>query len=95
MGEMAIMKAAKDTMLASVTPARTHCAFFWFISRVKVGRRSLLISAHLWLSLNIHDLRLLHSACVIEQHLCYDPGCHSLMSNEVLVGVIEGLTVDS
>lgn len=25
----------------------------------------------------------------------YDPRCHSLMSNEVLVGVIEGLTVDS
>lgn len=64
------MKAAKDTVSAPVPPAfrmpaRTHHAAFRFISGVEVHRRSLLISAHLRLSLNIHDLRLLHSACVI------------------------------
>lgn len=32
---------------------------------LEVGWRSLLISTHLKLSLNIHDLRLLHSACYI------------------------------
>lgn len=57
------MKAAKGTVLAGVHPA------FQDASRdrtgLEVGWRSLLISTHLKLSLNIHDLRLLHSACYI------------------------------
>ena len=86
---MAIIKPAKDTMPTPITPdfrmsAGAHCTALWFISWVEVGRKSLLVSSQLRLSVNIHDLRPLHSTCVIQQHLFYDLRCHCLMSNEVL-----------
>lgn len=69
-GIMAIIRPAKDTMPTSITPdfrmpARTHYAAFWFISWIEIGRRYSLISSHLMLSVNIHDLKLLRSTCVI------------------------------